>query len=75
MLLLPDTKQAVVLLLMAAATVVALQVTGLNAAILSAFAPDLALVVAVALALLCLPAAWRAWTSARRSLLRHRGFR
>jgi hypothetical protein len=57
------------------AMLVVLQILGLNAAILSTFAPDLALLVTVALALLCLPAAWRVWTSARRSLLRHRGFR
>ena len=48
---------SVVLLLVAIAIVVALQVMGLNARMLSAFAPDVALVVAVALVLLCLPAA------------------
>ena len=55
---------SVVLLLVAIAIVVALQVMGLNARMLSAFAPDVALVVAVALVLLCLPAALRAgaWT-------------
>ena len=55
---------SVVLLLVAIAIVVALHVMGLNAQMLSAFAPDVALVMALALVLLCLPAALRAgaWT-------------
>lgn len=55
---------SVVLLLVAIAIVVALHVMGLNAKMLSAFAPDVALVMAFALVLLCLPAALRAgaWT-------------
>ncbi len=57
---------SVVLLLAAIAIVVALQVMGLNARMLSAFAPDVALVVAVALVLLCLPAALRAGAWMRR---------
>jgi len=49
----------------AIATVVALHATGLNAAILFAFAPDLAGVLAVALALLCMPSALLIWSWAR----------
>lgn len=40
---------------------------GISAAVLSASAPDLALVVVAAVALLCLPAALRAVARARRS--------
>ncbi len=57
---------SVVLLSIALAVVVGLPATGLSAAILSAFAPDLACVLAVALALLCMPAAWRAAAWSRR---------
>ena len=53
--------------------VVVLQVMGLNAAILSAFAPDFALMLAALIALLCLPAALRAWAWARRSFFRSSG--
>ena len=49
----------------AIATVLALQATGLNAAILFALAPDLAGVLAAALALLCMPSALLAWSWAR----------
>ena len=55
-----------VLLLVAIAIVVALQVMGLSARMLAAFAPDVALVVASALVLLCLPAALRAGAWMRR---------
>lgn len=63
--------------LLAVGVLLALQAMGLNAAILSAFAPDLALVVAVAMALLCLPAAWRAWAWAwaHRAWVRSHGVR
>ena len=47
------------------ATVIALQAMGLNAAILLAFAPDLAGVLAAALALLCMPSALLVWSWAR----------
>ncbi len=57
----------VVLLLVAIAMVAALRVMGISAAVLSASAPDLALVVVAAVALLCLPAALRAVAWARRS--------
>lgn len=57
----------VLLALPAVGVLVALQAMGLNVAILSAFAPDFALVVAVAMVLLCLPGAWQAWARARRS--------
>jgi hypothetical protein len=56
------------LLVIAIATVIALQVMGLNAAILFAFAPDLAGVLAAALALLCMPSALRAGAWARRAI-------
>jgi hypothetical protein len=49
------------------------QVMGLNAAILSAFAPDFALVLAAVVGLLCLPATLRAWAWARRSFIRSSG--
>jgi CubicO group peptidase (beta-lactamase class C family) len=61
---------SVLMALMAIAMLVALQLMGLNAAILSAFAPDFALVLAAMGALLCLPVIVRAWASARRSLVR-----
>lgn len=51
---------SVVLLSIALTASVALPATGLSAPILFAFAPYLAGVLAVALALLCMPAAWRA---------------
>ena len=44
---------------MALAMCVALQLMGLNASMLSAFAPDFALVLAAVGGLLCLPAMWR----------------
>jgi CubicO group peptidase (beta-lactamase class C family) len=66
-------RWAAVLLLMAVALVAALQWAGLNAAMLSAFAPDFALVVAAVIGLLCLPAAWHAGAWARRSWRRRRG--
>jgi CubicO group peptidase (beta-lactamase class C family) len=66
---------SVVLLLTAIVLLVTLQVMGLSAKLLSAFAPDFALVLAVATALLCAPAAWRAGAWARRSLGRKRGVR
>jgi hypothetical protein len=71
MVQLSDTQQAVVLLLMAIAVGLALQVMGLNAAILSAFAPDFAVVLAAMGTLLCLPVALRAWAWARRSFDRN----
>lgn len=46
-------------------SVLALRVMGLTAAMLAAFAPDLALVWAILGCVLCLPAPWRAWTWAR----------
>ncbi|MBK7275885.1 MAG: hypothetical protein IPI51_14410 [Betaproteobacteria bacterium] len=59
------------LLVVAIAMVLALHAIGLNAAILFAFAPDLALVPVAALALLCMPSALlvrdRAWARIRRS--------
>lgn len=58
------------LLAIAVATVVALHAMGLTAAVLIAFAPDLALVLAAALALLCLPSALRAGAWARRAIVR-----
>lgn len=61
-------RWSVGLLVIAIATVMALPAVGLNAAILFAFAPDLALVLAAALALLCLPAALRAIAWARRAM-------
>lgn len=57
---------SLLLLLVAMAIVVVLQVKGLNASMLSAFAPDVALVIAAALVLLCLPAAGRAGAWVRR---------
>jgi CubicO group peptidase (beta-lactamase class C family) len=68
-------RWALALLLTAVALVIALQVLGLNAAILWAFAPDFALVVAAVLVLLCLPAAWHAGAWARRCLARDGGLR
>jgi CubicO group peptidase (beta-lactamase class C family) len=68
-------RWALALLLTAVALVISLQVLGLNAAILWAFAPDFALVVAAVLVLLCLPAAWHAGAWARRCLARDGGLR
>ena len=56
----------------AVAIVVTLWMSGLNASMLAAFAPDVAGVVAVALLLLCLPAALRAGAWARRSIASRR---
>jgi hypothetical protein len=58
---------SVMLLGMALAIVIVLWVRDLNAKMLSAFAPDVALMVAVALTLLCLPAALHAAAWARRA--------
>lgn len=72
------TRRAVasgVMLLTATVLLVALPMMGLNPKLLSAFAPDFALVLAVATALLCVPAAWRAGAWARRSLGHNRGVR
>ncbi len=63
---------SVLMLLLAIAMAVALQVMGLSPAILSAFAPDFALVLAVVGAMLCLPAALRAAAWARRALVHGR---
>ena len=64
-------RWSVGLLVVAIAMVLALHAIGLNAAILFAFAPDLALVPVAALALLCMPSALlvrdRAWARIRRS--------
>lgn len=57
----------------AVAIVVALYVAGLNATLLVTFAPDLALVLTVVVALLCLPTAWRAWAWVCRSIVRSGG--
>jgi len=57
-----------VLVGVAIAIVIAMWAFGLNAKMLSAFAPDVALVLAAALVLLCLPAALRAWAWARGAL-------
>lgn len=61
---------SVLMLLLAITMVVVLQVMGLSAAMLSTFAPDLTLVLATLVALLCLPAAWRAAVWVRRSIKR-----
>jgi len=58
---------SVVLLGVAIAIVITFRVSGMNARLLSAFAPDVALVVAAALVLLCLPAVLRAGAWARRA--------
>ena len=60
---------SVILLALAVAIVIALWVYGLSARMLSAFAPDVALVTAAALVLLCLPAALRAGIWARRAFV------
>jgi hypothetical protein len=57
--------------LLAVGLVAMLQIRGLSVAILAAFAPDLALVLAMVAVLLCLPAMWRAWVWVRRSLTHH----
>jgi hypothetical protein len=59
---------SVMLLGVAVAIVIALWVSGLNARMLSAFAPDVALIMATALVLLCFPAALRAGSWAHRAL-------
>lgn len=64
---------SMVLLGMAMVIVITLGVLGLNSKMLSAFTPDVALVVALALVLLCLPAALRAGAWARRALSRTQG--
>jgi CubicO group peptidase (beta-lactamase class C family) len=64
-----------VMLLAGMAIVVVSHVMGLSAKTLSAFAPDLALVAAVALMLLCVPAALRAGASMRRFFAGKRGAR
>lgn len=63
---------SVLMLLAVIMMVVTLRATGLSAAILAAFAPDLALVVATLSALLCLPAALRAWAGVRWAVVRRR---
>jgi CubicO group peptidase (beta-lactamase class C family) len=65
-------RWAVLLALSAIALAIALQAMGLGAALLSAFAPDLALVLATVGLLLCLPAAWRVGSWARRSWFHRR---
>jgi hypothetical protein len=60
------------MVLIAITVLVALPVMGLSPAMLAAFAPDFALVLAAVGTLLCLPAAWRAALWARRSLTRNR---
>lgn len=57
------------LLVLAASVLAALYSAGLSLAILGSFAPDLAVVVCVALGLLCLPAVWRAGAWARRRVI------
>ncbi len=66
-------RWSVLMLLMALVMVVALPLMGLGAAILLAFAPDLALVLAAVVALLCVPMLVRAWARIRRSLFRRSG--
>lgn len=61
-------RMCVGLQVIAIATVIALHAMGLTAATLTAFAPDLALFLAVALTLLCLPTALRAGAWARRGI-------
>jgi CubicO group peptidase (beta-lactamase class C family) len=64
------TRRALWSVLMALVTIamlVALQVTGLSAAMLSAFAPDFALTLVVIAAVLCLPTVLRSGAWARRS--------
>lgn len=56
---------SIALLLLAAALALGLHVAGVRAKVLAAFAPDLTLVLAALLALLCAPAVWRAWASRR----------
>jgi CubicO group peptidase (beta-lactamase class C family) len=59
---------SVMLFGLAVAIVIALWVSGLNARMLKAFAPDVALVIAAALVLLCWPAALRAGSWVHRAL-------
>jgi CubicO group peptidase (beta-lactamase class C family) len=61
-------RWSVGLLVIAIATLMTLPAVGLNAAMLLAFAPDLAWVLAAALVLLCMPAAMRAGEWARRAV-------
>jgi CubicO group peptidase (beta-lactamase class C family) len=63
---------SVSMFLLAITMLVALQVTGLSAAMLAAFAPDFALVLAALGALLCLPAALRAGAWARGAVMHSR---
>jgi len=65
-------RWSLLLALLAVAAVAVLRVMGLKAAMLAAFAPDLALVLAAVGSLLCLPAMWRAWSWTCRSRLHHR---
>jgi hypothetical protein len=60
------------LLLLAIISGAGLPWTGLNAAILAAFAPDFAVVLVVLGALLCLPAAWRVAARLRRAWMHQR---
>jgi CubicO group peptidase (beta-lactamase class C family) len=64
---------SVAMALSALALAIALQFIGLGPAMLSAFAPDLALVLAAAAALLCLPVVLRGWRRARRGRRRDAG--
>lgn len=66
----------VALLVLADALAVALQIAGLSPTLLAAFAPDLAVVLATTLGLLCLPAlahatAWARRAASRKGTLRH----
>ncbi len=68
-------RWSVGLLLLAVGLVVTLQVMGLSVAILAAFAPDLALVGAVVIGLLCLPTIWHVLAWVRCSFVRKVGVR
>jgi CubicO group peptidase (beta-lactamase class C family) len=61
-------RGSVALLAVAVGTAAALQTAGSGVSTLWAFAPDLAMVLAAALVLLCVPAPWRAAAWARRSM-------
>jgi CubicO group peptidase (beta-lactamase class C family) len=63
----PRAGWSLALLLMAVALPAALHFAGLKLGILATFAPDLAVVIAIAIALLCLPAALRVCAAARRA--------
>lgn len=69
----PRAVWSLLLAVAAIAITMALRATGLTATFLAAFAPDLALVLAVVLILLCLPAVWRGWLWVRRPHLRGGG--